>query len=191
MDRDTGDQDRSGKMENFSGRMQSDRKRDPQQTLTSNTPGHVIIGEGTELHGNILSCKRLEVCGIAKGEFKADEVVIGEGGELRGEVDAQNAIVQGILDGNLNVENKLDIRDNGIVSGDVSYLHLRVEDGGSLRGTMTMKGAEDELSDIPGRPKLRDDAEDLPDAVDDSGALKRIMSGRYIAKKVASTSQNN
>ena len=111
--------------------------------------GQVVIGAGAVMTGEVSNCSVLEVLGHANGEFQAEKVQVHSGGELRGTVETNEAVVSGVLDGTVSVENKLDIREGGAVSGDLTYGELGVEPGGSMTGTIGLKGAPEPKAAAP------------------------------------------
>lgn len=57
---------------------------------------------------------------------------------LRGKVDCGSLLVQGALDGNVNVRGEARIDAKATVSGTLSVRRLLIEPGGSFRGTLSI-----------------------------------------------------
>jgi cytoskeletal protein CcmA (bactofilin family) len=126
--------------------------------------GHVVIGVGTIMRGEISNCTLLEILGHADGDFKADRVVVHNGGELHGRIDTAEATVSGILEGTVTVENKLDIRETGAASGELAYGQLSVEPGGSMTGTIAVTSANEPTAALPVQAAALSEAKPTRDA---------------------------
>src|SRR5690606_26409755 len=70
--------------------------------------------------------------GQVEGELSAEAMHIHEGGRFRGRARAENADVNGTLQGHVSVRNLINIRTSGEVSGNVQYGQLAMEIGASL-----------------------------------------------------------
>lgn len=94
--------------------------------------GVLIVAEDTFIRGKIRNCRRIEIYGQVEGELTAEAMNIHEGGRFRGKVKADNADINGTLEGKVTVRNLISIRSSGDVSGDVQYGQLAMEIGASL-----------------------------------------------------------
>ena len=91
-----------------------------------------IIREHTQLNGNITKCHRLENFGYIEGDVKVDTLVVHQGGRLFGKVQANNAEINGEIQGDIKVINLIKIGASGSVSGNVQYGQMALENGGIL-----------------------------------------------------------
>lgn len=94
--------------------------------------GVLIVAEDTFIRGKIRNCRRIEVYGQVEGELSAEAMHVHEGGRFRGRAKADNADVNGTLQGHVTVRNLINIRSSGEVSGNVQYGQLAMEIGSSL-----------------------------------------------------------
>ncbi len=101
-----------------------------------NGDGLVLIGKGTSVSGQIGNCSKVEIQGHLEGTIVATRVAVREGGSIRGGLHAEHAEVQGVVDGEVLVEELLDVRATGQVMGEVGYGKLAVEVGGNISGTV-------------------------------------------------------
>lgn len=150
--------------------------------------GQVVIGAGADMRGEISNCTVLEVMGRAEGEFNAGKIVIHSGGELHGQIDTQQADVSGVLNGTVSVEDKLDIRETGVVSGELVYGQLGVEPGGSLTGNISgtqRMGQEAPRPSVTSEPR-RASVEPVAELVNESKRSTTILS-RLTPKSDASS----
>ncbi len=99
-----------------------------------NGDGFVVIGKGTHIVGEIANCSKIEISGYLEGSVIAREVVVREGGCLKGHVQSERMEVHGIVEGQVHVQEHLDIRSTGEASGELVYGKLSVAPGGTLAG---------------------------------------------------------
>ena len=98
--------------------------------------GHVLIGEGVKIKGEIRDCRLIEIHGTVEGDLEAEVLVVKEKGLLKGNIKTDMAEVHGSIDGDVSVKNLLDVRAKGSVAGKTEYGELSVHTGGRLVGTL-------------------------------------------------------
>ena len=103
--------------------------------------GHVLIGKGTKVTGDISNCTLVEVQGILEGSVIADTVIIRDGGGFKGVLQTDQAEVHGVLEGTAVVHELLDIRANGNVQGDLTYGRIAISEGGFVSGSLQTKNS--------------------------------------------------
>lgn len=119
----------------------------PTTTESQPAEGVVIIGKGTHVSGDITHCLKVDIQGSVEGRISAQSLVIRDGGSMKGEIHANNAEINGSLEGQVDVTGLLDVRSTGRVEGDLAYGKLSVAMGGHITGQI--KNAEAH-SDAPG-----------------------------------------
>ena len=72
------------------------------------------------------------------------DVIIGANGEVNAPISARNATIAGIVNGDVNVVNELDILATGKIFGNISTRILSVKAGGVLSGKSIMHAQVDE-----------------------------------------------
>lgn len=121
-------------------------KKDQTLETQKRTVDRNIIGNKTNIVGNIVSDGDFRIDGTIEGSLKTDgRVVIGANGFINGEVTCSNAEIEGKFIGNLNVSKTLTIKATATISGDVVIGKLSVEPGAMFNATCAMKGAVKEL----------------------------------------------
>ncbi len=98
--------------------------------------GFVVIGKGTHVVGEISNCSKIEISGYCEGSVMAGDVIVREGGCLKGHLQSERAEVHGTIEGEARVQEHLDIRSTGQVSGELAYGKLSVAPGGKLAGNI-------------------------------------------------------
>lgn len=96
----------------------------------------VYIGGACQVRGEIRNCRRLEIEGVLEGDLETEEIVVREGGKISGHIKTMSAEIHGDVEGQLDVEELLDVHSTGFVDGDVNYGKLAVASGGQVVGTL-------------------------------------------------------
>lgn len=96
----------------------------------------VLIGSACQVKGEIRNCNRLEIEGLLEGDLETDEIIVRKGGKINGHIKTKTAEIHGEIEGDLFVENLLDIRKTGTVYGNINYGKLTVSTGGILTGNL-------------------------------------------------------
>jgi cytoskeletal protein CcmA (bactofilin family) len=105
--------------------------------------GNVHIGKSVFIKGELSGSEDLTIEGNVEGriELKENTLTIGPNGKIRAEVFAKQVIVLGEVTGNVTATEKVDIRDNGSVDGDVTSPRVAIAEGAHFRGAIDMQGA--------------------------------------------------
>jgi cytoskeletal protein CcmA (bactofilin family) len=61
-------------------------------------------------------------------------VTIGRNGKVDATIQAREVVIMGKVNGNIECGDRVDIRVEGSVSGDISTVRISVEDGAALKG---------------------------------------------------------
>lgn len=105
--------------------------------------GQNRINEGTKLKGDIQSRGVFRIDGEIEGNIKTpSRVVLGKSGVIKGSLFCENADIEGIVEGNLDVTGTLTLRSTARIKGDVAVGKLAVEPGAILNASCVMKGTE-------------------------------------------------
>ncbi len=111
----------------------------------------VNIGKSVVIKGELTGSEDLTVEGQVEGTIQLRDHVltIGPNGKIRAQVFAKSVIVLGEVNGNVTATEKVDIRDNGSVDGDIVSPRVAIAEGAHFRGSVDMQRAK---SGQPGKP---------------------------------------
>jgi cytoskeletal protein CcmA (bactofilin family) len=99
-----------------------------------------IIGEGTQIKGEIISKGSVRIGGEFEGKIIAQgDVLIGEGSRVTGNITGSKVIVSGDINGNITTSNGLEITKTGKVYGDIAGDKLIVDEGAIYKGKVTLE----------------------------------------------------
>lgn len=105
----------------------------------------VNIGKSVVIKGELNGSEDLTIEGHVEGTIQLREHVltIGPNGKIKAQVFAKSVIVLGEVTGNVTASEKVDIRDNGSVDGDIISPRVAIAEGAHFRGSVDMqrKGA--------------------------------------------------
>ena len=97
---------------------------------SSSSLSHNSLVQGSKLEGNVTSENDFRIDGKFIGNLNCRaRVIIGPSGEFNGEIDCQNAIVEGRFHGTLKTHEILEVREGAVIEGDVHTNKLVVQSG--------------------------------------------------------------
>lgn len=97
---------------------------------------------GTTLEGTLNADSDIRIDGTLKGNLNCKaKLIIGPSGRVEGQVRCQNAVIEGEMEGTLEVSELLNIRETAKVNGDVSTSKLIVQSGAVFNVSCAMGGA--------------------------------------------------
>jgi cytoskeletal protein CcmA (bactofilin family) len=101
----------------------------------------VNIGKSVVIKGELNGSEDLTVEGHVEGriELKDHVLTIGPHGRIKAEIHAKAVIVLGEVTGNISASEKVDIRDNGSVDGDIVAPRVAIAEGAHFRGSVDMQ----------------------------------------------------
>jgi cytoskeletal protein CcmA (bactofilin family) len=94
------------------------------------------IGRTLVIKGEISGSEALYIDGRIEGKINMPEsrVTIGRNGKVDASIQAREVVVMGKVNGNIQCSDRVDIRAEGSVTGDISTVRISVEDGAALKG---------------------------------------------------------
>ncbi len=101
----------------------------------------VNIGKSVVIKGELTGSEDLTIDGHVEGTIQLRDHVltIGVNGKIKAQVFAKIVIVLGEVTGNVTATEKVDIRDNGSVDGDVVAPRVAIAEGAHFRGSVDMQ----------------------------------------------------
>ena len=101
----------------------------------------VNIGKSVVIKGELNGSEDLTIEGHVEGTIQLREHVltIGPNGRIKAQVFAKAVIVLGEVTGNVTASDKVDIRDNGSVDGDIISPRVAIAEGAHFRGSVDMQ----------------------------------------------------
>jgi cytoskeletal protein CcmA (bactofilin family) len=103
----------------------------------------VNIGKSVVIKGELTGSEDLTIEGHVEGkiELRENVLTIGANGKIKAQVFAKSVVVLGEVVGNVAAAEKVDIRDNGSVEGDIVSPRVAIAEGALFRGSVDMQRA--------------------------------------------------
>lgn len=150
----------SKRMSNFDGMSNAQVAIIPKGTVIT---GNIEITGKLEMYGtingNINSNDRVNICGDVNGNIKARDVytkdsfiegniqceegaVVRENTVILGDIDAQSLMVDGAIQGKLDIKGMITVGEKAIVDSDIKAKSIQVSNGAALNGHCSLCYAE-------------------------------------------------
>jgi cytoskeletal protein CcmA (bactofilin family) len=120
------------------------RVESPQLAGSASTPESrdaARIGKSVVIKGELTASEDLIIDGTVEGtiELKNNSLTIAAEGQVKADILAKVAVVQGKVVGNVKATERIDIRDDGSLEGDLSAPRIAIADGAHFRGSIDMQ----------------------------------------------------
>jgi cytoskeletal protein CcmA (bactofilin family) len=101
----------------------------------------VNIGKSVVIKGELMGSEDLTIEGHVEGTIQLRDHVltIGPNGRIKAQIFAKSVIVLGEVHGNVSATDKVDIRENGSVDGDLIAPRVAIAEGAHFRGSVDMQ----------------------------------------------------
>ena len=103
--------------------------------------GPVNIGKSVVIKGELTGSEDLTIEGHVEGkiELRQNVLTIGPNGKIKAQVFAKSVVILGEVTGNVTASEKVDLRDNGSVDGDIAAPRVAIAEGAHFRGSIDMQ----------------------------------------------------
>jgi cytoskeletal protein CcmA (bactofilin family) len=106
----------------------------PSCETDEDTP-ETTLGEGVIFKGQLSFQRYLHIDGYFEGELQSDgRLVVGPKGVVKSNIRMREAIIKGRVEGNLQIKERLELRGDACVHGDVIASYLKMDEGVTLIG---------------------------------------------------------
>lgn len=106
--------------------------------------GSAVIGKSVMIKGQIFSREDLTIDGEVEGSVELQEhrLTVGPNGKVNAGVKAREIIVLGTIQGNVDASDKIDIRKDAKLVGDIKTARIVIEDGAYFKGSIDIQRPE-------------------------------------------------
>jgi cytoskeletal protein CcmA (bactofilin family) len=114
------------------------------------------LGSTFTIKGEISGDEDFQIDGKVEGpvSLRNHRLTLGRGAQLASEINAREVVVYGKAVGNIRVRDRVEIKKNGEVIGDITTARLSIEDGAYFKGTI-----EIDRSKSPAREQQADNVQ--------------------------------
>jgi cytoskeletal protein CcmA (bactofilin family) len=116
----------------------------PHRVPESDSRNTATIGKSVKIIGQIFTKEDLYVDGDVEGTIESleNKVTVGPNGRVQASIRAREVIILGQVQGNVETGDKVDIRKDAKLVGDITTSRISIEDGALFKGSIDIKKAE-------------------------------------------------
>ena len=116
----------------------------PSRPAAAATGEQATIGKGLTIKGEINGSESLYIDGKVEGSVNlpGNRVTVGRNGQVAASITAREIVVLGKVRGNVTATDRVDIRAEGSLSGDVAAARISIEDGAFFKGGIDIRKPE-------------------------------------------------
>lgn len=116
----------------------------PYRVPDADSRGTATIGKAVKIVGQIFTKEDLYVDGDVEGtiESQDNKVTVGPNGRVQAGIKAREVVILGQVKGNVESADKVDIRKDARLEGDIVSARISIEDGAMFKGSIDIRKAE-------------------------------------------------
>jgi len=114
---------------------------EPVNRAPASAGDQATIGKGLYVKGEITGTESLFIDGKVEGSISlpGNRVTIGRNGQVAASVTAREIVILGKVRGNVSATDRVDIRAEGALTGDVTAARISIEDGAFFKGGIDIR----------------------------------------------------
>jgi cytoskeletal protein CcmA (bactofilin family) len=130
----------------------SDTAAAPRPVTTTTTSDQATIGKSLVIKGEVTGSESLYIDGRVEGSINlsGNRVTVGRNGVVAANINAREIVVLGKVRGNLTASDRVDIRSDGSLTGDVVAARISIEDGAFFKGGIDIRKAGGKPEEVKG-----------------------------------------
>src|SRR5690349_17101816 len=111
------------------------------RNATMNSQDQATIGKSLVIKGEVTGSESLYIDGRVEGSINlpGNRVTVGRNGIVNANITAREIVVTGKVRGNLSASDRVDIRNEGSLTGDVVAQRISIEDGAFFKGGIDIR----------------------------------------------------
>ena len=129
----------------------------PSPSMSSSATRNLsCLGASLEIKGKISGDEDLQIDGKVEGAIalNGQKLTVGRSGQLSSEIFARDVIVYGNVTGNVHASDRVEIKKDGSVTGDITTARISVEDGAYFKGRIEIERTKQHSSSDSSEPAL-------------------------------------
>jgi len=109
--------------------------------VATTTADQATIGKSLVIKGEVTGSESLYIDGRVEGSINlsGNRVTVGRNGVVSANINAREIVVLGKVRGNLTASDRVDIRSDGSLTGDVIAARISIEDGAFFKGGIDIR----------------------------------------------------
>src|SRR5450755_1727616 len=132
--------------------------------VAASTADQATIGKSLVIKGEVTGSESLYIDGRVEGAINlpGHRVTVGRNGQVQANINAKEVVVLGKVKGNVTASDRVDIRNEGSLGGDVVCQRISIEDGAWFKGSIDIRkpgqkelnGAAKESVSVSDQPRM-------------------------------------
>jgi cytoskeletal protein CcmA (bactofilin family) len=100
-----------------------------------------FLGPSLEIKGKVSGDEDLQIDGKVEGPIalQGQKLIAGRSAQLNSEITAREVIVYGKVQGNVRAQDRVEIKKDGSVFGDITTSRISIEDGAYFKGRIEIE----------------------------------------------------
>jgi len=122
--------------------------------VATTTADQATIGKSLVIKGEVTGSESLYIDGRVEGSINlaGNRVTVGRNGVVSANINAREIVVLGKVRGNLTASDRVDIRSDGSLTGDVVAARISIEDGAYFKGGIDIRKAGQKANGEEAKP---------------------------------------
>jgi cytoskeletal protein CcmA (bactofilin family) len=129
---------------------------EPARPASSSSAGEqATIGKGLFIKGEITGSESLYIDGKIEGTINlpGNRLTVGRNGQVNAAINAREIVVLGKVKGNVAATDRVDIRAEGSLTGDVAAARISIEDGAFFKGGIDIRKPDGKSASVVSEAK--------------------------------------
>jgi cytoskeletal protein CcmA (bactofilin family) len=129
---------------------------DSSNRAPAGTGDQATIGKGLLVKGEITGSESLFIDGKVEGSINlpGNRVTVGRNGQVAASINAREIVILGKIRGNVSASDRVEIRAEGSLTGDVTAARISIEDGAFFKGGIDIRKPEAKPVAVPAVPEV-------------------------------------
>ena len=123
-------------------------KSNEEEKKAGNSKSSLMIGEGVTITGTIKANNEVTIQGTIDGDIECNSVTINKSGNVKGKIKTDTMTVEGKAEGEININDVLNIKSEGNVNGKVFYGEIQIDEGGKLSGEINHRNKDNKQEEL-------------------------------------------
>ena len=139
---------------------QSSHNQSSSNSSVAATNGRNVLSSDVEIKGKVKFTNDLVVDGLIEGEIYSDgSLTVGENARIKAEVHTRSVVVYGKVHGNITVTDRVELKANAELIGDIKAATISIEAGAIFVGKSTVGAPSTQVTASPDEISKPDSSE--------------------------------
>lgn len=102
--------------------------------------GSTVIGRSVTIHGELSGKEDLYMDGIVEGTISLPDsrLTVGPNARVLADIEARDVVIYGSVEGNIRAAGRIELRESGVMKGDIVAGRLSIEENASIKGRVEL-----------------------------------------------------